>query len=64
MTGDVTVGGAVAPVEPAVNTVGFHFHERMWRRFERRRPGAEAAHAGYDNRKKLLSVLRLSISHK
>mgnify|MGYP006144008501 CR=1 FL=1 len=30
MTGDVLVGGAVALVEPLVNTVGYHFHERVW----------------------------------
>lgn len=46
MTGDVMVGGAIALVEPAVNTVGFHFHERLWRRFERRRPGAGSGHPG------------------
>ena len=37
LTGDVVVGGAVALVEPAVNTVAYHFHERVWSRF---RPGA------------------------
>ncbi|MEJ2346629.1 MAG: DUF2061 domain-containing protein [Gammaproteobacteria bacterium] len=47
LTGDVMVGGAIALVEPAVNTVGFHFHERLWRRFERRRPESGPAHAGY-----------------
>lgn len=37
LTGDVVVGGAVALIEPAVNTVGFYFHERVWRRIEARR---------------------------
>jgi uncharacterized membrane protein len=32
MTGDVLVGGAVAMVEPLVNTVAYHFHERVWSR--------------------------------
>lgn len=32
MTGDVLIGGAVALVEPLVNTVGYHFHERVWSR--------------------------------
>ncbi|MCB1792464.1 MAG: DUF2061 domain-containing protein [Gammaproteobacteria bacterium] len=32
LTGDVIVGGAVALVEPAVNTVAFYFHERAWER--------------------------------
>ena len=34
MTGDVLIGGAIALVEPAVNTVAFHFHEKVWRRLE------------------------------
>jgi uncharacterized membrane protein len=37
LTGDILVGSAIALVEPAINTVGFHFHEKMWRRFERHR---------------------------
>lgn len=38
MTGSLLLGGAVALVEPAVNTVAFHFHEKIWKRIERRRP--------------------------
>jgi uncharacterized membrane protein len=41
MTGEMLVGGAVALVEPLVNSVGYFFHERFWAR--RRRPGAAAA---------------------
>jgi len=37
LTGDVMVGGAIALIEPAVNTVGFHLHEKLWERIERRR---------------------------
>jgi uncharacterized membrane protein len=33
------VGGALALVEPACNTVVFHFHEKVWKRIEARRPG-------------------------
>lgn len=33
-TGDVLVGGALALVEPACNTVAYHFHERVWKRRE------------------------------
>ena len=32
MSGSVLVGGAIALVEPAVNTVAYHFHERFWNR--------------------------------
>ena len=37
MTGSVLLGGAVALVEPAVNTVAFYFHEKIWKRHERRK---------------------------
>lgn len=42
-TGSWLVGGALALVEPACNTVVFHFHEKVWKRIERRR--AERASA-------------------
>ncbi|WP_438970998.1 DUF2061 domain-containing protein [Methylophaga sp.] len=32
MTGSVLVGGAMALVEPAINTVAFYVHERVWTR--------------------------------
>lgn len=35
MSGSVLVGGAIALVEPAVNTVAYHFHERLWNRLGR-----------------------------
>jgi len=33
MTGSIAVGGAIALVEPAVNTVVYFFHEKVWERF-------------------------------
>lgn len=42
MTGSVMVGGAIALVEPAVNTVAYHFHERLWRRLGESRPAVAA----------------------
>jgi uncharacterized membrane protein len=41
MTGSVWVGGAIALVEPTLNTVAYFFHERVWERI-RARPGADA----------------------
>ncbi len=32
MTGDWLTGGLVALVEPCINTVAYHFHEKFWRR--------------------------------
>lgn len=37
MTGNLLLGGAVALIEPALNTVAFHFHEKLWNRREQRR---------------------------
>lgn len=44
-TGSVLVGGALALVEPACNTVVFHFHEKVWKRIERRRAAPAATPA-------------------
>jgi uncharacterized membrane protein len=47
LTGDAFIGSAVALVEPAVNTVVYHIHERVWERRRRRRGrAAQAAHGG------------------
>ncbi|GAB3489017.1 DUF2061 domain-containing protein [Marinomonas epiphytica] len=35
LTGSFVVGGLVAIVEPAVNTVAFFFHEKIWASFEK-----------------------------
>lgn len=32
LTGDWVVGGLLAVVEPAVNTVAYFFHEKFWQR--------------------------------
>ena len=37
-TGSLLVGGAMALVEPACNTLAFHVHEKAWQRRERGRP--------------------------
>ena len=34
LTGSVVVGGAMALVEPAVNTIAYYFHEKVWARAE------------------------------
>jgi uncharacterized membrane protein len=35
MTGSLAVGSALALVEPAVNTVAYFFHEKLWARLDR-----------------------------
>jgi len=44
MTGSWVVGGALALVEPAINTVAFFFHEKAWQRIEARRRALDEAH--------------------
>ncbi|MDQ3617427.1 MAG: DUF2061 domain-containing protein [Pseudomonadota bacterium] len=36
MTGSIVVGGMLALIEPACNTVAFHLHEKVWARIDRR----------------------------
>lgn len=42
LTGSVLIGGMMALIEPAINTVGFYFHEKAWQRFEARQVNATA----------------------
>jgi Predicted membrane protein len=35
LTGSFLIGGAVALIEPMINTIVFYFHEKVWRHFER-----------------------------
>lgn len=42
LTGSWLIGGALAVVEPAINTVVFHFHEKVWKRIESRQQSAPA----------------------
>lgn len=32
LTGDILVGSLVAMIEPAINTVAYFFHEKIWAR--------------------------------
>lgn len=37
LTGSAWLGGLVALVEPAVNSVAYYWHEKLWRQLESRR---------------------------
>lgn len=43
LTGSVAIGSAVALIEPAVNTVAYFFHEKVWERLMRRYSTAPAS---------------------
>ena len=43
LTGSVLIGGTMALVEPAINTVAFYFHEMGWKRFEENKAVLEEA---------------------
>jgi uncharacterized membrane protein len=49
LSGSVLVGGAIALVEPMVNTVAYHFHEKAWNRFGKARQSAsrQGAHHAF-----------------
>ena len=32
LSGSAVIGGAIALVEPAINTVAYFFHEKVWER--------------------------------
>lgn len=34
ITGDIIIGGLIALIEPAVNTVAYYFHEKIWLRIK------------------------------
>jgi uncharacterized membrane protein len=38
LTGSVAIGGAIALVEPACNTVAYFFHEKIWQKIEQGEP--------------------------
>ena len=38
LTGSALVGGLLAIIEPACNTLVFYFHEKAWKNFERTNP--------------------------
>lgn len=37
LSGSLLLGGAIALVEPAINTVAYFFHEKVWERVRRTR---------------------------
>jgi len=34
LTGSIIIGGTIALLEPAVNTVVFYFHDKVWKKIE------------------------------
>jgi uncharacterized membrane protein len=44
MTGSVLVGGAIALVEPAINTIAYHFHEQVWNRLQKMKRDSATYH--------------------
>lgn len=43
LTGDLLIGGMIALVEPAINTLGYFFHEKLWQHAQRAQPATLAA---------------------
>jgi len=45
MSGSLLVGGAIALVEPVVNTIAYHLHEKVWKRVQRAGDGVPRRYA-------------------
>ena len=43
LTGSLAVSGAIALIEPSLNTVAYFFHEKAWERIRAPRLGLEPA---------------------
>jgi uncharacterized membrane protein len=43
LTGSILVGGLLALLEPALNTLAYHVHERVWSRLQSRPQTVPAA---------------------
>lgn len=37
LTGDMLIGGLIALVEPAMNTIAYVFHEKIWQRLQQQK---------------------------
>ncbi|MFL1407571.1 DUF2061 domain-containing protein [Marinobacter sp. M1N3S26] len=46
LTGDILIGSLIAMVEPAINTVAYFFHEKIW---ASRAQCRQAQPSGYDH---------------
>ena len=42
LTGDILIGSLIAMVEPAINTVAYFFHEKIWARHQQNARDAAA----------------------
>ncbi|MGR5065380.1 DUF2061 domain-containing protein [Photobacterium sp. DNB22_13_2] len=42
LTGDVLIGSVMASIEPAINTVAYYFHERIWQKKTAQQAAKEA----------------------
>lgn len=42
LTGSIVIGGTIALLEPAINTVVFYFHEKVWKKIESNNTETEA----------------------
>ncbi|PHV10718.1 DUF2061 domain-containing protein [Chitinimonas sp. BJB300] len=45
LTGSIGISSTLALVEPAVNTVAYFFHEKLWQRFDAKRAIRSSLHA-------------------
>ncbi|WP_194757371.1 DUF2061 domain-containing protein [Aliidiomarina indica] len=46
LTGSFILGGLVALIEPAVNSIAYFFHEKAWQRFDKKDSAAASDSLG------------------
>lgn len=44
LTGSILIGGAMALIEPAINTVVFYFHDKVWKNIEKKKNKKNQSH--------------------
>lgn len=44
LTGDLLIGSVMAMIEPAINTIAYYFHERVWQRQGQEQNQAHSKH--------------------
>lgn len=48
LTGSLVIGGAIALIEPTVNTIAYYFHEQVWNRIQKVKQSS-ALHSSQQN---------------
>ena len=48
LTGSLVLAGGIALIEPCINAMAFYFHEKAWKRVEKRGKASSPGSDGFD----------------